>query len=170
MSNMASTDLTVQNDMVVTLEFDLYLADGELFDTTDGDEPVMIIQGRGHIVPGLESALYGMRIGDEKDVVVDADEGYGEYDEDDAQWFAMDLFDEGIELEPGVEVEVTDEESDEVMLAYIAEVTDDEVLLDFNHPLAGEQLRFHVKVVGIRPATKSELEHDHVHDLDNGHH
>ncbi|MCB0159669.1 MAG: peptidylprolyl isomerase [Caldilineaceae bacterium] len=167
---MAETDLAVRNDMVVALEFDLYLADGELFDTTEGDEPIMIIQGHGHIVPGLEEALYGMHIGEEKEVVIDPAQGYGEYDDEDMEWFPLDLFDAEIDLEPGVEVEVTDEDSDEVMVAYITEVGDDEVLLDFNHPLAGEQLRFRVKVVGIRPATDSELDHDHVHDMENGHH
>ena len=167
---MAETDLAVRNDMVVALEFDLYLADGELFDSTEGDEPIMIIQGHGHIVPGLEEALYGMHVGEEKEVVIDSAQGYGEYDDEDMEWFPLDLFDAEIDLEPGVEVEVTDEDSDEVMVAYITEVGDDEVLLDFNHPLAGEQLRFRVKVVGIRPATDSELDHDHVHDMENGHH
>ncbi len=155
--------------MVITLEFDLFLADGELADSTDGDEPLMIIQGRGHIVPGLEEALYGMRVGDEKEVTLAPDNGFGEYDEEALQWLPMDAFTEEMEIEVGLEVEVLDEESDDVIVAYIADIEQDRIQLDFNHPLAGETLLFRVRVVGIRPATVEELEHDHAHDMSNGH-
>ncbi len=68
-----------------------------------------------------------------------------------------------MELEVGMELELHDDEG-EVIEAYVAELNPDSVMLDFNHPLAGETLYFDVEVIGIRPATGEELEHDHVHD------
>ena len=70
---------TVQDDFVVSLDYTLRVA-GEVLDTSVGEEPILFIQGRGHIIPGLEKALYGMKSGDEKEVVLQPEDGYGEYD------------------------------------------------------------------------------------------
>ncbi len=160
---MTQHGLTVSDDMVVTLDYTLQLEDGgEIVDSSEGDEPLEFIQGHGEIVPGLEDALYGMTVGEEKELVVQPEEGYGELDPDAYQLIPLEAFPEDVKLEPGLGLELQDEEG-ETMLAFVAEVRTDSVLLDFNHPLAGETLHFMVKVVGLRPATEEELEHDHVH-------
>ncbi len=121
------------------------------------------------IVPGLERALEGMAVGEERDVVVQPAEGYGEYDPEDTEWLPLDVFPADMAMEAGMPVELVDEEANEIIEAYISEVGEDEIKVDFNHPLAGETLHFHVKVVGVRPATDEELDHGHVHDLGSDH-
>jgi FKBP-type peptidyl-prolyl cis-trans isomerase SlyD len=161
---MTDKPLTVADDLVVSLDYTLRLeGDPEVFDTSAGQEPLEFIQGRGHIIPGLERALYGMAVGQKKEVVVQPDEGYGELDSDAFQLIPRDSFPPTMEIEVGMELELHDDDG-EVLEATIAELHPDSVMLDFNHPLAGETLYFDVEVIGLRPATDEELEHDHVHD------
>ena len=167
---MSAAEQTVRDEMVVTLEFELYTVDGDLVESTEGDEPLLLIQGRGHIIPGLEQALYGMHVGDEKELTLPPEQAFGEYDDDAVYWLPVDAFDDDMKIEIGVDVDVVDEESGDVMVATITAVENSEIQIDFNHPLAGETLVCRIKVVGLRRATSEELEHDHVHDLTNGHH
>jgi FKBP-type peptidyl-prolyl cis-trans isomerase SlyD len=164
---MSNQSLVVADDMVVQLDYTLTLSNGEIYDSSDETGPLEYIQGQGLIISGLEEALYGMAVGDEKDVVVTPDVGYGEYDPEAVQTLPRDVFPAEMELEPGMPIDLYDEDADEEIEAFIAEVDDDGVVVDFNHPLAGETLNFHVKVVAVRPATDEELDHGHVHG--NGH-
>jgi FKBP-type peptidyl-prolyl cis-trans isomerase SlyD len=160
---MTKQSLVVADDMVVRLDYTLALNNGEVYDSSADSGPLEYLQGHGQIIPGLEEALYDMAVGDEKDVVVTPDLGYGEYDPDNVQSIPRDVFPPEMELEPGMAVDLYDEEADEELEAIIEEVNDEEVVVDFNHPLAGETLNFHVKIAGIRPATASERDHGHVH-------
>ena len=164
---MSNQSLVVADDMVVQLDYTLTLSNGEIYDSSDETGPLEYIQGQGLIISGLEEALYGMAVGDEKDVVVTPDVGYGEYDPEAVQTLPRDVFPAEMELEPGMPIDLYDEDADEEIEAFIAEVDDDGVVVDFNHPLAGETLNFHVKVVAVRPATDEELDHGHGHG--NGH-
>lgn len=162
---------TVIDGLVVGLAYDLRLADGELIDQADDNEPLFYLHGAGEIIPGLEEALRGMAIGETKDVVIDAEDAYGEYDPDNVEIISLDDFPDDMELEEGLELELHTSEEDEVITAYVSSITDDEVVLDLNHPLAGESLHFHVRVVSLRQATPSEVEHGHVHHShDHDHH
>ena len=161
---MTDKPLTVADDLVVSLEYTLRLeGDTEICDTSEGEEPLEFIQGRGHIISGLEQALYGMTVGQKKQLVVRPEDGYGELDPDAFEQIPRDAFPADIELEVGMELELEDDDGD-MFDATVAELTTDTVMLDLNHPLAGETLYFDVQVTGIRPATTEELEHDHVHD------
>lgn len=160
---MSELPRVVRDDQVVSLAYVLRDADGELLDSSGDDAPLEFIQGYGQIIPGLESELYGMAIDDEKDVQVEPDDAYGEYDPDATQIAPLDMFPEGMTLEIGLPVDVYDDDSDEPTEAFVSEIYEDGVLLDFNHPLAGETLHFHVKVVGLRDATAAEIDHGHVH-------
>lgn len=155
---------TVADDMVVSLAYTLESSEGVALDSTADDEVLQFIQGQGQIVDGLESALYGMGVGEEKKVVVEPDQAYGTYLEDNLEVMPRSAFPEDLNLEAGVALQLRDEDSDESYTATVTEVDDEKVVLDFNHPLAGETLHFHVKVIDLRPATRSELEHGHVHD------
>lgn len=166
---MSTPALKVADDYVVTLEYVLTLEDGEEVDRSDEDFALQILQGHGQIIPGLEKALYGMAVGESKKVVVAPAEGYGEYDEDSTDTLPRSAFPDDVELEPGLELELHDHESDDVYIAYVAEIDGDEVVIDFNHPLAGETLYFEVKVMDIRPATAEEIDHGHVHDDEHNH-
>ena len=167
---MNRTEPAVHDEMVVALDFDLYTETGDLVESTEGEDALMLIQGRGHIIPGLEKALYGMHIGDEKKLTLLPADAFGDYDEDALFWLPLDAFDEDMEIEVGLDVDVVDEESGDVTVATIVAVDGGQIQIDFNHPLAGETLVCRIKVVGLRPATSEELDHDHVHDLSNGQH
>jgi FKBP-type peptidyl-prolyl cis-trans isomerase SlyD len=162
-------DKTVKDDMVVTLEYTVRLADGEVVDSTEGEEPLEVLQGFGQVVPGLEEALYGMKVGQVKEIVVEPEDGYGVVDDEGYQMVPADLFPDDLELEAGMVLEMEDGESGDIVEATVSEIGPAGVLLDFNHPLAGERLFFRVTVVGLRDATDEELEHGHVHDLSHGH-
>ena len=152
----------VRQDVVVTIDYELKV-NGEIVDTSQGSSPIQFIQGQQNIIPGLEKELYGMEVGDTKEVVVPPQEAYGEIDPDNFADIPRDQFPPDIPLEPGVELELTDEEGD-LVNARIESVSDSTVRLDFNHPLAGEELYFWVKVIGLRKASPEELEHGHVHE------
>lgn len=164
---MNQKNLVVADDIVVRLEYTLTLSDGEIYDSSDETGPLELLQGSGQIIDGLEEALYGMTVGDEKDVVVTPDYAYGEYDADAVQTLPRDIFPAEMELEVGMAIDLYDEDAEEEVEAYIVEVQRNAVVIDFNHPLAGETLNFHVKVVGLRPALPEELEHGHVHGEDD---
>jgi FKBP-type peptidyl-prolyl cis-trans isomerase SlyD len=154
-------ETTVQDDFVVSLDYTLRVA-GEVLDTSVGEEPIQFIQGRGHIIPGLEKALYGMKSGDEKEVVLQPEDGYGEYDPEARLTVDRNDVSEAGELAVDVEIEIEDEDGN-VNLARIVEISGDQVMLDFNHPLAGRELSFNVTVVDMRPASADEIAHGHVH-------
>jgi FKBP-type peptidyl-prolyl cis-trans isomerase SlyD len=160
---MTKQSLVVADDMVVRLDYTLTLSGGEVYDSSAESGPLEYLQGHGQIIPGLEEALYDMAVGEEKDVVVTPDVGYGEYDPEAIQSLARDMFPPDMELEPGMALDLYDEDADEEIEAIVSEVDADNVVVDFNHPLAGETLNFHVQIVGIRPATPEELDHGHVH-------
>jgi len=164
---MNQKNLVVADDIVVRLDYTLTLSDGEIYDSSDETGPLELLQGQGQIIAGLEEALYGMTVGDEKDVVVTPDYAYGEYDPDAVQTLPRDIFPADMEIEVGMAIDLYDEEAEEEVEAYVAEVQRDAVVIDFNHPLAGETLSFHVKVVGLRPALPEEIEHGHVHGDDD---
>jgi FKBP-type peptidyl-prolyl cis-trans isomerase SlyD len=160
--NNSTNKSIVDKDVVVTLDYTLKVA-GEIVDTSEGGDPIVFLQGHGQIIPGLESALYGMSIGDSKKVEVSPEEGYGEIDEKAFTLIPRDEFPSDIPLEPGVGLRLRDDDG-EVMDAQIASVDAENVRLDFNHPLAGKDLQFSVTVLDLREATQEELEHGHVHD------
>jgi len=161
-----SDALKVTDGLVVKMDYTLTV-DGELIDTSDGSEPIEFIQGAGGIIPGLERELYGMAIGEGKDVVVAAADGYGEVDGEAHLDVPRAEFPAEIPMEVGTMLELQDEHGNP-MHATITEVGAETVHLDFNHPLAGKELHFSVKIAGLRPATPEELDHGHVHE--EGHH
>ena len=167
---MTDTDLKIADGMVVGLDYTLCLDDGEVVDTSTGEEPLELLQGQGQIIHGLEQALYGMAIGDEKRVVVAPDDGYGVDDPDAYELVPPNTFPDDLELTLGMRLRMRDhDQSGQVLTAYVAEIRPDGILIDFNHPLAGETLYFDVKIATLRQATSEELSHGHAHGEENGH-
>jgi FKBP-type peptidyl-prolyl cis-trans isomerase SlyD len=158
---------SVENDTVVTLDYTLTV-DGEVIDSSRGSEPIQFIQGQQQIIPGLEKQLYGMSLGESKEVVVSAGDAYGEIDPENFAMVPTDQFPAEIPLQPGVQLELTDDKG-ERLGATIMEIQGDQVRLDFNHPLAGKELHFAVEVVDLRAATEEEIEHGHVHGDEHDH-
>ncbi len=152
---------TVQDNLVVTLDYKLIVED-EMLESTEDGEPILFIQGIGQIIPGLENALYGMEVGDQKTVVIQPEDAYGEYDPESLQDAKKEEFSEEVPLDVGTFLDLEDDEGD-ILSAQVIAAEEDTVTLDFNHPLAGKTLTFEITVTDLRPASKEELEHEHVH-------
>ncbi|NPA31371.1 MAG: peptidylprolyl isomerase [Chloroflexi bacterium] len=168
MSDKSEAKRTVRDNDVVTIEYTLKV-DGEVVDSSEQHGPLSYIHGQGHIIPGLEKELQGMAVGESKEVTVSPEEGYGVEDPNAFIALPKSEFPPTITLEPGVQLQLSDQ-SGQVYNATIHEVKDDSVVLNFNHPLAGKTLHFTVKVVGLREATPEELAHGHVHSEGDHHH
>jgi len=173
------TDLEVQPNRHVTLEYELRDEHGELIDASEieGGEPIRYVHGYGMLVPGLEAALIGLRVGEERDILVPADAGYGEYDESLRVEIAREEFPDPRAVAVDDEFVAESPDGDEVAMR-VVDVLDDSVVVDANHPLAGMTLRYHVTVLSVRLATDSEIEraaadlddaHEHVHGPDCDH-
>lgn len=152
---------TVQDNLVVTLDYKLIVED-EMMESTEDGEPILFIQGIGQIIPGLENALYGMEVGDQKTVVIQPEDAYGEYDPESLQDAKKEEFSEEVPLDVGTFLDLADDEGD-ILSAQVIAAEEDTVTLDFNHPLAGKTLTFEITVTDLRPASEEELEHGHVH-------
>jgi FKBP-type peptidyl-prolyl cis-trans isomerase SlyD len=161
------SDKSVQNDVVVSMEYSLHV-DGKLLDSSEGQDPLEFLTGASNIITGLEREMIGMKIGDSKDVVVSPEDGYGVMDDQAYMDVPRGEFPEDMPMRPGVEMELTDEHGNP-MYARIEKVDGETVTLNFNHPLAGKELHFNVKVVALRDATAEELEHGHAHTAGHSH-
>lgn len=147
---------SLQKDMIGSLAYTLTV-DGEVVEVVDRADPIEYLHGAQNIVEGLENALLGKQVGDSFEITVEPEQGYGEYLEDDIEAFPTSEFDNLSELQVGMELEMVDEDGD-VAEAVIMEITPDEVVLDFNPPLAGKVLHYVVEVVDVREASEEELE------------
>jgi FKBP-type peptidyl-prolyl cis-trans isomerase SlyD len=154
--------MQIAKDSVVSIDYRLHLGDGKTIDESDAGEPLVYLHGYEQIVPGLEKALAGKKVGESLKVQVTPEEGYGEYDPDGVEEVPREDFPPDMELEAGGIVSATDEEGDEVDFL-VKEVRPKTVVVDFNHPLAGKTLHFEVTVREVRAATEEELEHGHAH-------
>jgi FKBP-type peptidyl-prolyl cis-trans isomerase SlyD len=172
-------DLTIQPNTHVVLDYELRDDGGALLDASEaeGGEPIRYVHGYGMLVPGLESALSGLRTGDERDVVVPAEAGYGEYDEELVLHIDRAEFPDPSRVAVGDEFVAESPEGEEIAMN-VVEVRESVVVVDANHPLAGMTLRYRVKVRDVRQATQDEIEraaadldeaHAHVHGPDCDH-
>jgi FKBP-type peptidyl-prolyl cis-trans isomerase SlyD len=151
----------IQNDLVVTLDYKLFVED-ELLESTDDGEPIQFLQGHGQIIPGLEDAIINLKVGDTKNVVIEPENAYGEYDQESIEVAKIEEFSEEVPMDVGTFLDFRDDD-DEVLSAQIVEADEETVTLDFNHPLAGKTLTFEITVTDLRPATEEELDHGHSH-------
>lgn len=161
--------LSVTDGLVVSLAYSLRLDDGEEIDSAGSEDPLVYLHGAQNIIPGLEQALTGMKIGDARDVTVEAKDAYGDMDPDAFELVGYDAFPPDFKLEEGMGLRMVDNSNGRQMEAFVSELQDEGVLLDLNHPLAGETLHFNVEVVGLRRATSEELAHGHAHSEGHSH-
>jgi len=159
-------ELKVKDGHVVSMEYTLKV-DGDVADSSEGGEPLEFVHGAGNIIPGLEREMTGMAVGESKYVVVAAVDAYGEQDDSAFMDVPRNQFPKEIPIEIGTEIQVQNQNG-QPMYSRIDKIEGDNVRLNFNHPLAGKELHFAVKVVGLRDATPEEKEHGHVHQP--GHH
>jgi FKBP-type peptidyl-prolyl cis-trans isomerase SlyD len=143
---------------MVTLEFQVTV-DGEALDDSESESRLQFIQGSGQVLSSLEQGLYGMRVGEVKEIRVDARNGYGDMDPDDFIVLARSEIPAHLHLITGDVLQVEDEQGYPVKV-FVVDAEVDKVTLSFNHPLAGKDLTFWVKVINLRRATEEELARD----------
>jgi FKBP-type peptidyl-prolyl cis-trans isomerase SlyD len=160
--------LTIADKHIVSIHYTLTDDDGETIDTSADGEPLMYLHGAQNIIPGLENALTGKSVGDQIQVTIQPEDGYGEVDSELLQLVPRDAF-EGIDdIEPGMQFEARSPEGD-TQVVVVQDVSDEGVVIDGNHPLAGQVLHFDVTVEAIREATDEEVEHGHAHAPGHSH-
>jgi FKBP-type peptidyl-prolyl cis-trans isomerase SlyD len=155
----------VIKNTVVTLDYNVTDPDGELIDA--GKEPLVYLHGGyDDIFPKIEEALQGKRIGETVVIKMQPDEAFGEYDAELIEVEPREDFPE--ELQVGMQLEGVPEDGheDDLLIYRVTEITDDRVVLDGNHPLAGMALIFTCTVTAVRPASAEEIAHGHLHDDD----
>lgn len=160
--------MQIANDVVVSIEYTLTDDQGTVIDSSVGGEPLTYLHGAGNIIPGLEGALEGKKVGDSFKVSVPPAEGYGEKDEGLLQVVPRGMFQGVDQVEVGMQFHAQTDHGMQVIT--VAGVEGDNVTVDGNHPLAGQNLNFDVKVVDVRVASSEELEHGHVHGAGGHHH
>lgn len=153
----------IAQDMVVGINFVLRLDDGTIIDQAAADDPLLYLHGHNNIIPGLETELTGLQVGDRKSVIVAPTDAYGDYDPDDVEQHPRDMFPAEMDVAEDMALELRDPETDHTYEAIVTAVNDKTVTLDFNHPLAGETLYFDVIIVSVRDASAEEIDHGHVH-------
>lgn len=122
--------------------------DGQVFDSSLDGAPFEFQAGAGMVIPGLDRAVLGMKIDEEKDIVIAPKEGYGDYDDNLLYAFPLEEVQQQFKPEIGMTIGLQMDNGRQIP-AVIKEITDDEIVVDMNHPLAGKTLHFHVKVVNI---------------------
>ncbi|MCK5830230.1 MAG: peptidylprolyl isomerase [Methylococcales bacterium] len=153
--------MQITQNMAVSIHYTLTNDAGDQLDNSRGDEPMVYLHGSGQIINGLEDALLGKSIGDKFNVIIDPINAYGERKDDMLQIVPIKMFEGMDKIEEGMQFHA--EASHGVNVVTVTKVDGEEVTIDGNHPLAGQELTFDVEVMDIRPATEDELSHNHVH-------
>jgi FKBP-type peptidyl-prolyl cis-trans isomerase SlyD len=154
--------MTITQNSAVSFHYTLTDDQGQQIDSSAGQEPLAYLHGAGNIIPGLEKALEGKSAGDQLQVEVSAEEGYGPVQQELIQDVPREAF-QGVEtIEVGMQFEAQTGQGGAVPVTVTA-VTDETVTVDGNHPLAGKALNFDVTIADVREASAEELEHGHIH-------
>jgi FKBP-type peptidyl-prolyl cis-trans isomerase SlyD len=160
--------MNIEKDKVVSIDYTLTGDDGQVIDSSKGREPLHYLHGAGNIIPGLESALEGKAQGDQVNVSVPPEQGYGPRDERMVQAVPRASFGGVAEIKPGMQFQAQTNAGPRIIT--VVDVQGDQVMIDANHPLAGQTLNFDVNVRDVRDATQEELSHGHVHGPGGHHH
>lgn len=154
--------MTIQAERVVSIHYTLTNEEGETIDSSDGQEPLTYLHGKNQLIPGLERELTGKSAGDQIQVTVQPEDGYGTIDPDLIQQLPHSDFEDIDELEPGMELESIDPDG-HIQVITVQEIDEHGVTINGNHPLAGQILHFNVRIEAVREATDEEISHGHAH-------
>ncbi len=167
--------MKVEQNKVVSVSYELRIKakDGEVADLAYEESPLNFIYGIGLMLPKFEAYLKDLKTGDNFEFMLTHEEGYGIRNEEYMSDVPKHLFEQDGKIEAGLLdignfIPMQDDKGNHFE-GKVVSVNDDSVRLDFNHPLAGENLFFTGKIIGIREATQQELEHGHVHNHGHNH-
>ena len=149
----------IAQDQYVVMEYRMSLDSGEqLRGTGEAPEQLTFVAGYKELMPALERRLIGLRVQDAVEFVIPADEAFGLYDPESVQEWSHKFFPPEMELKPGQKVIPANLPFPPEFPLTVKEVKEKAVILDMNHPLAGHDLHYAVKVIEVRPAAPEELE------------
>jgi len=129
---------------------------GEVFDSSEGKEPLAFLVGQKQMIPGFERELMGVTQGEKVEFTLPPEDAYGQHDSDKVQQIPLETFGE---IAPEVGMTLLSDLGPFI----VTEITDESVTVDFNHALAGKSLTFSVEVIEVREATDEEISHGHAH-------
>ncbi|MDN4500860.1 peptidylprolyl isomerase [Alteromonadaceae bacterium BrNp21-10] len=152
--------MKISNNSVVTMHFTVSAEDGTQIDSSRKGEPMVVLQGSHYLIQGLEDALEGKASGDKFELSVGPELAYGERHDNLVQAVPKNMFD-NMDIEAGMQFRATTDDGEQSVI--VLDVTDDEVVIDGNHPLSGLTLDFEVEIIDVRAATEDELAHGHAH-------
>jgi len=165
--------MKIEPQHVVSLTYDLYVNNDkgteDLVESTTLEQPLTFLFGAGQMLPKFEENLDGLSTGDTYDFRLSAEDAYGEHDEEAVANLPKEMF-EGQDLpEIGGILPLQDNQGNHFQ-GQVVSITEDSVLVDLNHPMAGQALHFKGNIINVRPATPEELSHGHAHGPDGHHH
>lgn len=137
-------------EMQVTLHFAIELLDVGVVDSNFDKAPATFKVGDGNLLPGFEKALFGLSVGDKKVITIKPEQGFGMPNPNNVQWLSKRDFDDALELQPGLMLSFADANHSELP-GVIKSIDGDNVEVDFNHPLAGQDLLFTVHIIDVKP-------------------
>jgi len=141
-ANSVKVGNTIRVDYTGTLE------NGTVFDSSIGREPLEFVAGIGQLIPGFDNAVIGMKIGEEKDIVIQPEDAYGDYNPQAIQEIPRDQLDSNQEIEVGMVMALTAPDGQQIP-GTVTEVTDEIITIDLNHQLVGQVLNFKIKIIEI---------------------
>jgi FKBP-type peptidyl-prolyl cis-trans isomerase SlyD len=161
--------LRIAKDTVVVITYRLSTLSGELLEEATQEEPAAYLHG-GYdgIFPKVETSLDGKQAGDSLDLVLEPDDAFGEYDAELVRVEPADLFPGNVEV--GMQFEGSSEDGQHHLLYTVTDIADGKVVVDGNHPLAGQSLRIECIIRDVRAALPEEVAHGHVHGPHGHHH
>ena len=159
--------MNIDKNTVVTLRYELHDSDGNLLEET-GSEMSYLHGGYDGIFPRVEEALHGKTIGDEFSISLEPEDAFGDYDENLLRVEPREVFPRDVQVGMQFEGVPQGEDDDRWVIYTVTDIADGQVVVDGNHPLAGQRLLFKCTVSDIRAATSDEMTHGHAHG-DHGH-
>jgi len=159
--------MQITKDSVVSITYQLANSEGEVLEQTD--EPISYLHGGyDNIFPTVEEQLHGRNVGESLTVILEPEFAFGEYDAELVRVEPKDRFPVP-DVEVGMQFEGESDDGEDMLLYTVTEITDDAIVVDGNHPLAGQTLKFTCTITEVRPASEEEISHGHVHG-EHGHH
>lgn len=153
--------MQITQQSAVTIHYRLTDTQGKLIESSFDGEPMVYLHGMGNLIPGLEKALEGKTQGEALEVTVDCEQAYGPYHDGLRQEVPLEAFGDIQDIVPGMRFIAETEMGQRPV--QVTEVKDNTVVVDGNHPLAGQSLVFAVEVLEVREATAEEIAHGHIH-------
>ncbi|QSX30845.1 peptidylprolyl isomerase [Shewanella cyperi] len=153
--------MKITQHTAVTIHYRLNDQQGQLLESSFEGEPMVYLHGAENLIPGLEAALEGKQAGDNLEVTIECEQAYGPYHESLRQEVPLAAFGDIEDIVPGMRFIAETEMGQRPV--QVTEVLDNSVIVDGNHPLAGQSLNFSVQVVEVRAATEEEVAHGHIH-------